>query len=266
MSRRRQIDKVRASRDGHEFHEAWTARKAAQLLWPDSDLTAIAVEGPSPTDQAGASAATLEVADLTFYYGGPPTFEDAARTTIAQFKYSIADQNKDFRASNSKKTVKKFGATYLSFRRKYGVQAVEDRLDFQLVTNQPVSDAFLQAIEATANESTCNGDVKKQAKQFKTAAGLKGKHSRLSRGSSRSSDAPEACLKPRVYLPACLLIGQQLTTPLLQRASANCENWCAIRQDTQARTATSSGALMFWPLCRSVTRRTCCRANLPLLT
>jgi len=141
MGRRRQIDKVRASRDGHEFHEAWTARKATQLLWPDSDLSAIAVEGPSPTDQAGASAATLEIADLTFYYGGHPTFEDATRTTFAQFKYSIADQKKNFRASNAKKTVKKFGTTYRSFRRKYGVQAVKDRLDFQLVTNQPITGA-----------------------------------------------------------------------------------------------------------------------------
>jgi len=41
MGRKRKIDKVRASRDGHEFHEAWTARKATQLLWPDTDLTAM---------------------------------------------------------------------------------------------------------------------------------------------------------------------------------------------------------------------------------
>ncbi|MDN5848919.1 MAG: NACHT domain-containing protein, partial [Nitrococcus sp.] len=175
MGRKRKIDKVRASRDGHEFHEAWTARKATQLLWPDIDLTAIAVEGPSPDDQAGASAATIEVADLTFYHGRSPNFEDAARTTFAQFKYSIADQNKDFRASHAKKTVKKFGETYRSFKRKYGAEAVEDKLDFQLVTNQPVSDSLLQAIEATATGTNPTDDVKEQAKQFKTASGLSGK-------------------------------------------------------------------------------------------
>lgn len=172
---RNKIDKVRASRDGHEFHEAWTARKATQLLWPDTDLTAIAVEGPSPSDQAGASAATVEVADLTFYYGQRPNFEDATRTTFAQFKYSIADQNKDFRASHANKTVKKFGETYLSYKRKYGAEAVEDKLDFQLVTNQPVSNSLLQAIEATATGGNPTGDVEEQAKQFKLAAGLSGK-------------------------------------------------------------------------------------------
>ena len=172
---RKKIDKVRASRDGHEFHEAWTARKATQLLWPDTDLTAIAVEGPSPVDQAGATAATIEVADLTFYYGQCPNFEEAVRTTFAQFKYSIADQNKDFRASHAKKTVEKFGETYRSFKRKYGAKSVADKLDFQLVTNQPISDSLLQAIDATATGANPTGDVKEQAKQFKAASGLSGK-------------------------------------------------------------------------------------------
>lgn len=175
MKQRQTIEKPRASRDGHEFHEAWTARKAMQLLWPDSDLTAIAVEGPSPSDQAGVSAATVEVADLTFYHGERPNFKDASRTTFAQFKYSIADQDNDFRASNAKKTLNKFGETYRSFKKKYGAKAVEDKLDFQLITNQPISDSLLQAIEATATELSVSGDVKAQAEQFKTASGLSGK-------------------------------------------------------------------------------------------
>lgn len=175
MIRKRKIEKPRASRDGHEFHEAWTARKATQLLWPDTNLTAIAVEGPSPDDQAGASAATVEVADLTFYYGRSPNFEDADRTIFAQLKYSIADQNKDFRASHANKTVKKFGETYRSFKCRYGAEAVENKLHFQLVTNQPISDSLLKAIEATAKGANLTGDVKEQAKQFKAASGLSGK-------------------------------------------------------------------------------------------
>lgn len=173
--KRKKIDKVRASRDGHEFHEAWTARKSLQLLWPDTDLIAIAVEGLSATDQVRVSAATVEVADLTLYYGRHPNFEEAVRTTFAQFKYSIADQDKDFSASQAKKTVAKFGETYCSFKRKYGAKFVEDKLDFQLVTNQPISNSFLKAIHATATRANPTGDVMKQAKQFKAASGLSGK-------------------------------------------------------------------------------------------
>jgi hypothetical protein len=84
MHNRAKLDNVRASRDGHEYHEAWTARKALPLLWPDNNLIAIAVEGPSPADQARASAQTIEITDITLYYGGRPTFEEASRTNIAQ--------------------------------------------------------------------------------------------------------------------------------------------------------------------------------------
>ena len=172
--KKKKIDKVRASRDGHEFHEAWTARKAMQLLRPDSDLTALAVEGPSPADQAGANADTIEVADVTLYFGGRPTFEQSARTTFAQFKYSIADADEDFRASNAKKTVRKFAQTYRVYKKKYGDQAVEDKLNFQLITNQPISDALLQAIDAFATSTNCVGDAKAQATQLKTSSGLSG--------------------------------------------------------------------------------------------
>ena len=175
MRRRRKVDKARASRDGHEYHEAWTARKATQLLWPDSDLIAIAVEGLSPADQAGAAAVTVEVADLTLYHGRHPNFEGATRTTFTQLKYSVADHDKDFRAFHAKTTVKKFGATYRLFKRKYGAQAVEEKLDFQLVTNQPIANTLLQAIEGTSTGSTLTGDAKRQAKQFKTASSLSGK-------------------------------------------------------------------------------------------
>ena len=166
MRRRRIVDKVRASRDGHEFHEAWTARKAMQLLlWPDSGLTAIAVEGLSPVDQAGAAAATVEVADLTFYHGGLPQFRGC-------------HPNDNYPASNTpslittrtsalftqRRAVQKFGATYRSFKHKYGAQAVEDKLDFQLVTNQPIANALIQAIEATSTGSNPIGDAKRAGK------------------------------------------------------------------------------------------------------
>ncbi|MGE0851869.1 MAG: hypothetical protein AB7O44_19965 [Hyphomicrobiaceae bacterium] len=63
------IDKVRASRDRHQFHEAWLARRALALLLPHDGLCAIAVEGLSEEDEEGASASTVEIADATFYFG-----------------------------------------------------------------------------------------------------------------------------------------------------------------------------------------------------
>ena len=39
------IDVVRSSRDGHQFHEAWAARIALELLPPDTSLRALSIEG-----------------------------------------------------------------------------------------------------------------------------------------------------------------------------------------------------------------------------
>lgn len=39
------VDTVRASRDAHQFHEAWLARRALGLLRARDDLCGIAIEG-----------------------------------------------------------------------------------------------------------------------------------------------------------------------------------------------------------------------------
>jgi hypothetical protein len=70
VNRRKRIDSVRASRDGHhQFHEAWVARCSLGLLLARNNLHAIAVEGLAEEDERGASKAAVEIADATFYYG-----------------------------------------------------------------------------------------------------------------------------------------------------------------------------------------------------
>lgn len=173
MQKKRSVDKVRASRDGHEYHEAWTARRAMQLFWPDSALNAIAVEGLSPRDQPHASAETAEIADIVLYYGDT-AFERSKRTTISQFKYSIADENADFRASHAKKTIEKFAKTYSDYIGKYGAQVVRAKLDFELITNRPIYGPLRQAVEALAKGLPQTGEAARQSKQLKAASGLDG--------------------------------------------------------------------------------------------
>jgi hypothetical protein len=68
------INSLRASLDGHEFHEAWAARKALQLVMPGDELKGIACRGVAPANQVSASVETVEIADLVFYYQDWPTF------------------------------------------------------------------------------------------------------------------------------------------------------------------------------------------------
>ena len=164
------IDSVRSSRDGHEFHENWTARVALRLLWPESDLVGIAMEGLDPEDQRRAEADTVQIADLVQYRGGSPGFERAESTTIVQVKYSVSDADSDFRASDAKYTVAKFASAYLDHQVRFGPQAVRDRLNFLIVTNRPVYRPLELAVAALADGNPTSGEVQKQSEQLRRAA------------------------------------------------------------------------------------------------
>jgi hypothetical protein len=172
---RPRIDKVRASRDGHEFHEAWAARKALQLVMPTDELVGIAIEGLAPADQADASAETVEIADLVLYYGNCPTFDGARSVVIVQVKYSKSSQSVPYRASDAKKTIRKFAAAFTSHKRKHAAEDVEKKLAFELITNRPIYREFAKAIKGLASGTPSKGDAKKQAAQFTSACGFKGK-------------------------------------------------------------------------------------------
>ena len=51
MNKRKPVDKTKASREGHEFHENWAARKTLQLLWLKDGLIGIAMECIHPVDR-----------------------------------------------------------------------------------------------------------------------------------------------------------------------------------------------------------------------
>ncbi len=169
------VDNVRPSRDGHEFHEAWTARIAMRLLLPVDDLVGIAVEGLEPGDQRSASPETVQIADLVLYCGENPNFEDASKVEIVQFKYSLSKKDKCFRASDAKETIKKFAAAYLDHIEVYGGDSVRDKLRFELATNRPIYEPFSEAIRGIAEKRTLKGEAAKQAKQFSNASGLDGR-------------------------------------------------------------------------------------------
>ena len=69
------IDIIRASRAGHNVHERWAVKRALQLIFPNDNLFAIAVEGISSTEAASPGARAEEVADLVFYYGRRDNFQ-----------------------------------------------------------------------------------------------------------------------------------------------------------------------------------------------
>lgn len=130
------IDPVRASRDGHQFHEAWAARSALALLPPDTDLVALAMEGFSREDEDLHSQTATEVADLVRYYGGR-TVADAKRIEVVQFKYSIANAQTPLRASDLRTTLAKFAKGEAERIERFG-EEIAGRAHYEFATNRPI--------------------------------------------------------------------------------------------------------------------------------
>lgn len=173
-TRAKPVDKVRASRDGHEFHEAWAARRALQLIMPKDGLVGIAVEGLHPGDQKGLSRETVDVADLVLYYGEHPNFAQANTVAVVQFKYSIGLEGTPFRASDAKKTVRKFALAFRSHKRKYGAKSVRKKIQFELITNRPILAEFAEAIASIHEATPVGATARAQRAQFVAASGFEG--------------------------------------------------------------------------------------------
>ncbi|RAP43392.1 hypothetical protein BYZ73_00470 [Rhodovulum viride] len=138
-------DTVRSSRDGHTFHERWTARRALQLVFPKDDLCAIAVEGLSVEESTEMSSSADEIADLVLYYGNGATFESCSRLETIQFKYRASPGLET--SSYLRKTIEKFCDTILDYRQSFSDDTVDAKLSFCFVTNTEFSDHLKLGIE-----------------------------------------------------------------------------------------------------------------------
>jgi hypothetical protein len=165
------ISNVGASRDGHQFHEAWAARIALELLPPGSSLSALAIEGFSVEEPGEFSAAAHEIADLIRYRGGRES-RAATRVEVLQFKYSVASASEPMRAAEMAKTVRKFAAADQDFRA--DGQDAPPKGHFELVTNRPIDANTSAALAALRTGTEGEGRVADHARRLAEAAGLSG--------------------------------------------------------------------------------------------
>ena len=168
------IDTVRASREGHHFHEAWAARLALTLLAPKDGLIGIAVEGLSPVDQADADDATAQIADLVLYYGADASFDACDKQVILQLKYSIAKADVQLVASDMAKTLKKFALSEAELLKTHAGTPSAGKRAYRVVSNRPFGRHFLDAINALKTGRKPDSDeVVSQLQQIKKVLKLK---------------------------------------------------------------------------------------------
>lgn len=174
MSRQpRTQNTVRPSRDGHEFHEIWAARRCLNLLFSQDGLCGIAVEGLSPLEDTEHGAAAEEVADLVLFYGAGPTFPEADKVEVLQFKHVADAGGGHLTASGLTATVAKFAALENDYLAQYDAQLVKGRLRFAFVTNQEMSPSLAAALkEIRTGEASGDKRAQNQASDLVAATGM----------------------------------------------------------------------------------------------
>ncbi|MBV8470922.1 MAG: hypothetical protein JOY60_13810 [Burkholderiaceae bacterium] len=163
-----EIDKVRASKAGHAFHEAWAARTALELLPPSTDLTAITLEGFDEQDEQSLGTGAVEIADLVRYHGATDVAR-AHRVTVVQFKYSIASADTAVRAADLASTLAKFAVTDAELRATHGDDHVLAVVRYEFATNRPIHENLGKAISAVVAGTQEAGDVARQVGQIAQA-------------------------------------------------------------------------------------------------
>jgi hypothetical protein len=161
-------DDVRASRDGHTYHETWAARIALELLHPSTDLVAITIENFSTEDEQLVSDSAMEIADLVRYRGAT-SIEFASSVEVLQFKYSVSRTAVEMSASDIKKTLTKFAAAENDFLKQVGPGRVDDIVHYEIVTNRPFSPNLIAAFKSLIEDQTLQGDAAKQAEYIKAS-------------------------------------------------------------------------------------------------
>ncbi len=166
---------VRASRDGHEYHAAWAARVALELLPPQADLKAISLEGFPVQDAKSFSEEAMDIADLVKFFGGN-TVEIATRIDVLQLKYSRTKEGIGLTASDLAKTLKKFTKTMKDLSKILGKERAVEVTFFEFVSNRPISDNLRKAIVALRAGKAVRGHIDTQVDTLKSSIGLKGRH------------------------------------------------------------------------------------------
>jgi hypothetical protein len=145
-----------------------------QLVFPNDDLFAIAVEGISSAETANLGARAEEVADLVLYYGHGDNFQTCERLETVQFKYKLREEA--VTAVYLKKTIEKFADTILGYEKEFSSADVDKKVSFIFVTNSEFSvslwDAITSLIDGTVPATSGAATQVRNLKEWCSKRGL----------------------------------------------------------------------------------------------
>ena len=165
--------KVRASRDGDQFHYVWAARRCLRLLSLTDDLVAITIEGSSTQEaQTGEPVeAGEEQIDVGEYYGS----EDVRRATLVryvQLKHSTQNPTKPWLPSGLEKTICGFAERYQEIEKSSKEGGFTIPVEFCFISNRPISISLMETVEdAASGDASRHPNILRRLEEFTSLKG-----------------------------------------------------------------------------------------------
>jgi len=150
-------DLVAYSRAGDVFHYRWAARRCLHMIYPNSTLRSVFVEGSNATEKEGEY-----VIDVTEYH----EIKGNEQIDYYQLKHSTVQVDDPFTLSDLKDTFEGFAKRYLQH---YGTGIVPQdaaRVRFIILTNRLVSDDFQENIQKLGEGKTVNNGFLSTIKKY----------------------------------------------------------------------------------------------------
>ena len=173
--KKEKIDSTRASKAGHQFHEAWVTRSALKLLEPNTLLYKIAVEGPDYQVVDSNDHEKYHIVDATYYYKCSHELITNEKREYIQFKYSFANSDKNFTVSDAREIIKKFADLEKSFLTNQRKAHELKGTSYVIFTNQSLSPELknvLEVLKKSNQKQTIGGSSK--ASTLQKSIGLEG--------------------------------------------------------------------------------------------
>lgn len=155
-----QLDPVRPSRAGDQFHYLWAARRSLRLLLPSSNLVAVAIEGVSGSETSEPKGGSgEEVIDVAEYFGSED-LSKCDKVTYLQLKHSTLNAEKPWVLSDLKKTLVGFHKRYTAFLS--GIENPDHQeVEFVFLTNRSVADWVHALLNRIKTRVLLPGDASK---------------------------------------------------------------------------------------------------------
>ena len=171
----------------------------AELLPPDSTLSAVAIEGFSPEEASSLSDEAHDIADLVRYRGGR-NLTSANKVETLQFKYSVGAAHKPMRASEMARTLQKFAAADTDIQ---AVRPIHDNFaTYELITNRPIDSDTIVALDTLRFGAAVHGQAARRAEQLTAAIGLEGEALRSFANRLTLTGTRESLDRSRAWQPA----------------------------------------------------------------